>query len=1124
MITSSFAKIALQVLLSLYFSVVCFGQTASGNISGHVEDSSGGIIVNAKVTLIHSSTKQTRVVTTNDHGEFLAPLLPIGEYEVITEFPSFKRSSQSGIRLLVDQTIVLNVQLAPGNVSETVEVQTTAPLVEAENSSIGQVIQNNKVIDMPLNGRNVFALGALAGNTTPVTGIGSNQTFAAGGGRFSGNAILLDGISDDTTSWNGSVGRNSVLYTPSVDALEEFKVSSSNFSAEFGHSAGAIVSATIKAGTNELHGTLFEFLRNDDLDANNFFSNAAGKGRTLFQQNQFGFAVGGPVFVPKIYNGHDKTFFFIDYQGTRQTTNASSQINDLPSVALRNGNFAGLGLMIFDPRTRRIGPNGTVIADLFPNNQIPTSLINPTSFAIEQQVPLPNFGPAGAIARNYFYTPTIASKTNQGDVRLDQKISQANSLFARFSLSNYRQPNPGVFPGPLGGGSEQLEYARHAVLSDIHIFSPTLVNEFRAGFTRSNGSVVGSGEAGATFAKQAGLSLFPTPVQGFPSMTFSPSGQISGATNFSSFGGGSSNLNIQEVFEETDNVTIIHGKHAFKTGADIRRNHYNNLIGGFGTDIFGSIFSSSSNAPGSGNPWADFLLGDPALENPSTTMIAWGNQRSIYAGAFFQDDWKISPHFTLNLGVRYDLYTQPVDAHNVGGMYSFPLQQFVLPGQGGFSRAIVKGYDKNFSPRVGFAYQVSKRLVMRSGYGVFYGLRDQNDQTTVFSENIPNVPTLVQTTVTAAGTVAPPVTINTPIVFTPQDPTLSSCSVKQPCAFTIQTNDFNNVPPPNLQQWNFSLEYQLANDWLLEAAYSGAKGTHLGARNNLNQVPFEYALQGLNTQANRGAPTINGTGGISSGNANNKYESVNFKLEKRYSKGFNVLVNYTIAKNLETNGSGDSSYTQNGSTSLPLYAFDLNRDNGPAPLDVPQVFVASYAYELPFGKGKYFLNHGGILDKIIGGWQVNGITTLRGGFPTDIRVSVLPQNFATFNVPDRVSGVDMYAGHGVDQYFSPAAFAIPGTVVSSTGALIQLYGNSARHVARGPGSVNTDFSVFKNIGITEHARLQFRGEFFDLTNTPTFYLASANSPTLTVGSSVFGKLSNGTAVGRQIQFALKLIF
>src|SRR5436190_2512325 len=346
--------------LTLLLGSTGSAQMATGNIGGLVEDSSGAVIANAKVTLIHSGTKQTRVVTTNDRGEFRAPLLPIGEYDVSAEFQGFKRATVSGVRLLVDQTVALPIRLDPGSLSETVEVQSQAPLLNAENSSLGQVIENSKVVDMPLNGRNVFALGLLAGNTTEVFGMGTNQTFAAGGGRFSGNEILLDGISNNTTSWNGSIGRNSVLYTPSVDAMEEFKVKTSNFSAEFGHSAGAVVSATIKAGTNQPHGALFEFLRNDALDAANFFTNAAGLSKSLYRQNQFGFALGGPLYAPRIYNGHDRTFFFIDYQGTRRSTRSSSSVYDIAPLSFRGGDFSAQSGGIFDPATRRLGPAGTV--------------------------------------------------------------------------------------------------------------------------------------------------------------------------------------------------------------------------------------------------------------------------------------------------------------------------------------------------------------------------------------------------------------------------------------------------------------------------------------------------------------------------------------------------------------------------------------------------------------------------------------------------------------------------------------------------------------------------------------------------------------------------------------------
>src|SRR5215475_1938893 len=295
-------KAVLYLTLSALVSRAAHAQTATGTIGGQVLDSSGALIPNVRVTIVHSSTGQARTVVTNDRGEFLAPLLPIGQYDVSAEFSGFKRQSLSGILLRVDQTVSLPIQLETGSLSETVQVEGRAPLLESETSSLGQVIENKKVVDMPLNGRNVFALGLLAGNTTEVYGMGTNQAFAAGGGRFSGNEILLDGISNNTTANNGSVGRNSVLFTPSVDAIEEFKVKTNNFSAEFGHSAGAVVSATVKAGSNQLHATLFEFLRNDKFDANNFFSNAAGLRKSPFRQNQFGFALGGPVYVPKLYS------------------------------------------------------------------------------------------------------------------------------------------------------------------------------------------------------------------------------------------------------------------------------------------------------------------------------------------------------------------------------------------------------------------------------------------------------------------------------------------------------------------------------------------------------------------------------------------------------------------------------------------------------------------------------------------------------------------------------------------------------------------------------------------------------------------------------------------------------
>ncbi|MBI3696297.1 MAG: TonB-dependent receptor, partial [Acidobacteria bacterium] len=673
---------------------------------------------------------------------------------------------------------------------------------------------------------------------------------------------------------------------------------------------------------------------------------------------------------------------------------------------------------------------------------------------------------------------------------------------------------------------------------DTHIFSPNSVNEFRFGYVRHNGSIVGDAPKGVDFADKNRVALFPFPVKGFPSITYNFSGNISGSQQFDGWGGGSSNLNFENRFQWADNLNMTRGSHTLKTGVDVRRARFESLKGDpfFGTFIFGSIFTSSSDTPGSGAPFADFLLGFPSTIQ-GTQMLDWGRQRDIYFGGYFQDDWKATRKLTLNLGIRYDVFTQPVDARDRGAVFDLATGRFALPGKDGYTRAVVDGDHNNIGPRVGFAYQAGPKLVVRGGYGIFYGLRDQNQEVTQFSGNNPNTPTLSVPTVTATGTIKPPFTINTPIIAAPSDTTLVSFTPERPFVRTIRTQGIHDSRVPTLHQLNVSVQYEPFQTWLFEVSLSGARGRDLASSFiNKNQEPFAYALDGRNTQRNRPYPNINGTIPSTLSIATSSYHAANFKLEKRYSAGLNFLLNYTVQKNMESNGTGPSAYTQNGGTSIALDTYNLSRERTVAPIDVSQVFVISYGYELPWGPGRPWLSSGGPLGKIVGGWQVNGITYARGGFPTDVRTNVLPPIFNTFNVPDRVAGqpVQVQQNRSVDNFFNPNAFRVPGTVSSSTGARVQLFGDSARRVARGPGSGNFDFSVFKNTTITERYRLQFRAEFFNLTNTPTFFLPSGSDPTMTcsgppgaacnAGNAQFGKLSNGTATGRQIQFGLKLIF
>jgi hypothetical protein len=666
-----------------------------------------------------------------------------------------------------------------------------------------------------------------------------------------------------------------------------------------------------------------------------------------------------------------------------------------------------------------------------------------------------------------------------------------------------------------------------------------LVNELRAGYLRNNGTQPGSGQEGASFGQKNGLALFPAPVLGFPAIAFDYSGGLSGSTEFTGFGGGDKNLNILSTKQISDNLSWTKGRHSWKFGTDIRHSRFDVLKGDpfFGQDVFGAIYTSSSNASGSGLPFADFLLGYPSEINGSP-MLAEGRGLNAYVGLYTQDDWKVTNRLTLNLGIRYELYTQPIDSNNLGSLFDLVTHQFAVPGQGGFSRAIVQGDHDDWAPRIGFAYQVTPKFVARGGYGLFYAMRDQNQSVTQFSGNTPNVPTVSLPPVSASETVTPPYTINTPITVLPATTTLAGFTPTKPYSVEIKTQSLNNALMPKLYQYNLDLQYQITNSTLIEAAYSGALGRNQASLFiDGNQVPFSAALAGQNKQVNRPYANIDANVlGVYS-NASSNYNALNIKVQQRMAHGLAFLANYSWQKNIESQGTGPDSYNQNGGTSIALDTYDLSKERGVAPINVGQTFTTSAIYELPFGPGKHFLSGGGVAERLLGGWVVNGILTLRGGYPTDIRTNVLPPVFNTFNLASCVPGVPLKLPNaGVNGYFNPAAFTVPETTPSVTGAPIQEFGNCGRRVGVGPGLKNLDSSIFKNFYFSESQRyyLQFRTEFFNTTNTPGFSLPSASDPTLTCEgapgaicnqtNSSFGKLSDGSATGRQIQFSAKLYF
>ena len=1122
------------MLLGIALAQILSSQAATGNIRGTVVDSSGGVVPNCAVTIVNQNTGDRRSLTTNEHGDFNAASIAVGAYTLTAEMAGFQKQELAGIVLQVDQTASFTLTLQPGTVNQTMRVEASAPLLETETSSVGQVIADKQILDMPLNGRNPFALGVLSGGTVQFSGLTTNLPIVAGGGRMSANDILLDGADDNLRSFNGSVGRAGITYIPSVDAVEEFKVKTSSFSAEYGHSAGYVMNATIKSGTNEFHGHAWEFFRNDKLDANNFVSNFAGRPKAEFRQNQFGASIGGPVILP-YFNGRDRTFFFVDYEGTQIRQSAGSTINDLPPTVFRNGDFSSSATRIYDPNTRRIGSNGAIVDDPFAGNVIPTNRLDPTAVKYQSLIPLPNLGNANAVARNYFTNVQQQTKHHQGDARVDHHFGEKNSLMVRTSVSRQESPNAGTF---IFSPQVQLFNTINAVIADTHVFTPTTLNEFRMGFNRANSSNTASNQnAGIDFAKQNGFQSGP--IIGFPNVNWTYSGQTLGTNQFTAFTAATTNYSFENAFQWADNVTLIRGNHTFKTGADVRRFRFDRLQGypNSGNYFFGATYTSNPSLSSAGGlPYADFLLGLPtSVISGNTSQVNWSMQRDLYVGPYFQDDWKVSQRLTLNLGFRYDLFTQPVQARDVGGMFdpyarssTGRLGIIIVPGAPGYSRSIVEGHHNNFAPRFGFAYQPNHKLVVRGGWGVFYSQREQNDQTTDFAVSLLNFRNINMPVANAQTTLRPLYTFTTPVqvnaVIDPQFSTFTPSSPLSSNSGSFNGADITFSKFPMLQQFNFSLQYELVPNLLVEAAYSGARGVHWVQRIDLNQVPFEAALVGRNTQADRPYPFLQSNVGLDTADVSNWYNAFNFKVEHRFSRGLQVLANYTISHATDSGNAGMSTFNNQGNTRA-MNTYNLRLESGLSPLDLPQKFVVSANYQLPIGNGKRLSSSHAWVNQIVGGWEINGIGTLRSGLPTDILTSSLPPTFASINRPNVVLGQpQLVANPGFDQYFNPAAFSVPGTVLNSRGAPITPYGNASRMVLRGPGSKNLDFSLFKSFAITEKRQLQFRTEAFNLTNTPTFTLPSARSAALTVGNSAFGQLTSSQTVGRQLQFGLKLLW
>ena len=1055
-------------------------QTPYGTILGSVHDPAGGLVQRAAITIRNTETGALRHAVTYDLGSYGVTALPVGTYDVTCETLGFKLAEVQGVALAVDQRARVDVVMELGDVRQTVEVMDTAPLLETDTASQGTVITNEHILELPLNGRNFQQLatlgpGSLAGPP------GAPSSFSVGGTRGTGNSFILDGTS------NTNVNGNSTYIDPSIDLVQEFKVQRNTFAAEYGR-GGAQINVVTKSGTNQLHVTLFEFLRNDQIQARNFFDLA---GKPALRRNQFGGTVGGPVVLPR-YNGQNKTFWLFNYEGVRQRT-PNTILAAVPTLTQLTGNLSSQPGAIMDPLSH--AP--------FPNKQIPVSRFDPTTLRFLPYMPQTDapLGSAGT-GVNFIRPVSSLADSDQFTTRLDHQFSRDGSGFVRYSQQYNALTLPSVLPSY---DAVRPSNAQNMVLGFSHVIRPNLINEFRWGFSRFNlqNSAATAQSVGVDYAEQLGfnnlLSRTNDTANSLPAV---------GIVGFSTLGGAASQLITQrtDTFSFVDNLTWVEGRHTWKAGADIRLLHFDvrNINYTQGAFSFQPVFT--------GNALGDFLLGIPRSAAGTAPPGIEGENRSTLWQWFVQDDWRVTPTLTLNLGLRWE-YAQPyVNTQNrisifdptfPGGRLIYPGDtEYFVPGQG-FTptdlplapRGLYPPDKSNFAPRFGFAWHPagSNHWSLRGGYGIYYD--EPNDNNNIFL--IANPPDL---------------TVNT-ILNDPRLPPARPWSQLFPSGVSAGTATVQsvarNLPTGYIQQWSFDLERELGRNSLVELGYIGTKGTKLDQRRWLNQAVLDQ---------NPGQPTsiLSRTPYPAFANALDFYDHTGFsnyhalaaRAEHRFSAGLTFLASYTYSKSID-----NSSYagTIGAQPSEPQDTYNLQAERSLSFFDSPHRFVASLIYRLPFGAQHALLKRG-VENWVLGGWEVTTIMQYQTGTPESILVPGDPANVGVGSERAEVVGNPFPQGFdrggAARRAFDTIAFAMPAAGT---------FGNSGRNIIRDAPINNWDAGLSKEFPL-ERARLQVRAEAFNALNHTQFQLFGN-----VLGTPAFG-VWNSARSPRILQFGLKLYY
>jgi len=1107
----------LLLLISCFSSVVSVqAQAGKAELTGEVKDQNGAIVAKSRVIVRDAASAQSYTTTVTDSGDYTLTNLRPGTYTVTVEADGFKRFIRDGVRLATGERVRVDAVLQPGAVTESVLVNQDASLLRTESGSLGQVITNKKIVDIPLNGRNFLSLVTLSAGVAQPPPTTAGPSFPRiNGGRPRTNEYLFDGIS----VLQPEPGQ--VAFFPIVESIQEFKVEVNSPPAEFGRFNGGVINLTTKSGANNFHGAAFEFLRNEALNARNLFApaTAANPKKPVFRRNQFGFVFDGPIIK-------DKTFFFGDYQGTRQLI-ARVRTSTVPTLAQRSGNFAsGLGALLF------LQPNGSISTTLTANpvnvtdtngntiqarvgqifrpsdhrayagNNVPTNTFDPVAASLLQRYPTPT---SSGAANNFTRIGNEPDDQDQFDIRLDHRFSANDQVFGRFSYA--KDITSPITPFPDGSGNITTGVigptdtrAESIATNYVHVFSPTLLNELRFGYTKRK---VERKATQLDSSPSQSLNIPGIPTNGafentLPTFTIAGLQQIGSPANTAS----SFRTDVTQIF---DAVSMQRGKHSFKFGLDWRWERLDVIqpASPTGNFSFSTLFTNSQAIPtiGSalsgftGNALASFLLGQVQTFSIDIQEKVL-RPRAHIQEYFVQEDFRATSRLTINAGLRYTLNFPSTEADNQGAVFNLQTQQLEYLGQNGFSESARRLHKLNFGPRLGIAYQLDHKTVLRSGYGLIW-IEMAGITTPFTTPQFPFIQTVSQRTL---DNINPAFVLSggpsvAPIPLTP-DAGLGQG------VFSVDAD----LGSGYAQQWNATVQRELINNMVVELSYAGSKITHVGIPDtNINQLTASQLAMGsallvrvpnpffgqIPRSSSIGDPTITvaqllrpfprftGVSLYRNNVGNTNYNALQAKLEQRFSRGLSFLVSYTRSKLIdEASSVFDASILTGPIANFPVadsFNRRLERDlsNG----DIPNVFVTSFTYDLPIGKGQRF-NPGGIAGAILNNFELAGVVTLQSGIPIAITQATNFNAFAGFGTqrPNRVADPNLPSSQQTtDRFFNTNAF-----VQASQFTL----GSSSRNPVRGPHYSNFDLALIKRLHFSEAMNLELRVEAFNLTNTP----------------------------------------